>query len=32
MMSLFYDKQADSVDASNTTSRYLGDILNKNNI
>ena len=29
-MSLSDDKQADIVDAFNTTSRYLGDILNIN--
>ena len=28
MMSLFDDKQADVIDAFNTTSRYLDDILN----
>ena len=28
MMSLSDDKQADSIDAFNTTSRYLDDILN----
>ena len=27
MMSLSYDKQADIIDAFNTTSRYLDDIL-----
>ena len=32
MMSLSYDKQADIIDAFNTTSRYLDDILNINNI
>ena len=32
MMSLSGDKQADIVDAFNTTSRYLDDILNINNI
>ena len=32
MMSLFDDKQADIIDAFNTTSRYLDDILNINNI
>ena len=32
MMSLFYDKQADVIDAFNTTSRYLDDILNINNV
>ena len=31
MMSLSDDNQADSVDAFNTTSRYLDDILNINN-
>ena len=31
MMSLSDDKQADVIDAFNTTSRYLGDILNINN-
>ena len=31
MMSLSYDKQADVIDAFNTTSRYLDDILNINN-
>ena len=31
MMSLFDDKQADVIDAFNTTSRYLDDILNINN-
>ena len=30
MMSLSDDKQADGIDAFNTTSRYLGDILNIN--
>ena len=30
MMSLFDDKQADIIDAFNTTSRYLDDILNIN--
>ena len=29
-MSLFDDKQADVIDAFNTTSRYLDDILNIN--
>ena len=32
MMSLSDDKQADIIDAFNTTSRYLDDILNINNI
>ena len=32
MMSLSDDKQADVVDAINTTSRYLVDILNINNV
>ena len=32
MMSLSDDKQADVIDASNTTSRYLDDILNINNV
>ena len=32
MMSLSNDKQADVIDAINTTSRYLDDILNINNI
>ena len=32
MMSLSDKKQADVIDAFNTTSRYLGDILNINNI
>ena len=32
MMSLSDDKQADIIDALNTTSRYLNDILNINNI
>ena len=32
MMSLSDDKQADVIDAFNTTSRYLEDILNINNI
>ena len=32
MMSLSDDKQADIIDASNTTSRCLGDILYINNI
>ena len=32
MMSLSYDKQADVIDAFNTTSRYLADILNINNV
>ena len=31
MMSLSDDKQADVIDEFNTTSRYLGDILNINN-
>ena len=31
-LSLSDDKQADVIDAFNTTSRYLGDILNINNI
>ena len=31
MMSLSNDKQADIIDAFNTTSRYLDDILNINN-
>ena len=31
-MSLSDDKQADIIDAFNTTSRYLDDILNKNDI
>ena len=31
MMSLSDDKQADIIDAFNTTSRYLDDILNSNN-
>ena len=31
MMSLSYDKQADIIDAFNTTSTYLDDILNINN-
>ena len=31
-MSLSGDKQADVIDALNTTSRYLDDILNINNI
>ena len=30
MLSLSYDKQADVIDAFNTTSRYLDDILNNN--
>ena len=30
MMSLSYNKQADVIDAFNTTSRYLDDILNIN--
>ena len=30
MMSLFDDKQADVIDAFNTTTRYLGGILNIN--
>ena len=32
MMSLSDDKQADIIDTFNTTSRYLDDILNINNI
>ena len=32
MMSLSDYKQADGIDAFNTTSRYLGDILNMNNV
>ena len=32
MMSLSDDKQTDVIDAFNTTSRYLDDILNMNNI
>ena len=32
MMSLSDDKQADIIDAFNTTSRYLDDILNINNV
>ena len=32
MMSLSYDKQADVIDAFNTISRYLDDILNINNV
>ena len=32
MMSLSGDKQADIVDDFNTTSRYLDDILNINNV
>ena len=32
MMSLSGDQQADIIDAFNTTSRYLDDILNINNI
>ena len=31
-MSLSGDKQADIIDAYNTTSRYLNDILNINNV
>ena len=31
MMSLSNDKQADNIDAFNTSSRYLDDILNINN-
>ena len=31
-MSLSDDKQADVIDAFNTTSRYLDDILNFNNV
>ena len=32
MMSLSDDKQADVIDSFNTTSRYLDDILNVNNV
>ena len=32
MMSLFDDKQADIIDVFNTTSRYVHDILNINNV
>ena len=32
MMSLSDDKQADIIDAFNTTSRYVDDILNINNV
>ena len=32
MISLSYDKQADIIDALNTTSRYLDNILNINNV
>ena len=32
MMALSDDKQADIIDAFNTTSRYLDDILNINNV
>ena len=32
MMSLSDDKQADVIDAINTTSRYLDDIINMNNV
>ena len=32
MMSFSDDKQADIIDAFNTTSRYLDDILNSNNV
>ena len=32
IMSLSDDKQADIIDAFNTTSRYLDDILNNNNV
>ena len=32
MMSLSDDKQADVIESFNTTSRYLGDILNINNV
>ena len=32
MMSLSGDKQADIIDAFNTTSRYLDDVLNKTNV
>ena len=32
LMSLSDDKQADVIDAFNTTSRYLDDVLNINNV
>ena len=32
MVSLYDDKQADIIDAFNTTSRYLDDILNISNV
>ena len=32
MISLSYDRQADCIDAFNTTSRYFDDILNINNV
>ena len=32
MVYISYDKQADIIDAFNTTSRYLDDILNINNV
>ena len=32
MMSIFDDKQADLIDTLDTTSRYLDDILNINNV
>ena len=32
MISLYDDKQADIIDAFNTTARYLADILNINNV
>ena len=32
MMSLSDDKQVDSIDAFNATSRYLGDVLNINDV
>ena len=32
MMSLSDEKQADVIDAFNTSSRYLDDILNSNNV
>ena len=32
MMSLSVNKQADTIDAFNTTSRYMDDILNINNV
>ena len=32
MMSLSYDMQAGTIDAFNTTSRYLDDILNINDV